>query len=216
MSVTARHMNVAAMLREGQLEAAQGELSKMEAEGLTIHGWLFVLLLQALCQGKDFDAVLGLIYSLHDKHVELPSATWLHVLEEAALAQHLDVTDWIWQKHVESMSIMPHADCCIRTLKLAVNEGHLKLADSVMSVLESIAPDTVPDYRHMVDSAYKQAGKVRVHSVRPKGMHSLFKKQRADTAFFDPKVALAKRPLQRFLNPRRWQRKSDHEKVSRR
>ncbi|ETN43250.1 uncharacterized protein HMPREF1541_02409 [Cyphellophora europaea CBS 101466] len=170
MSPLARQNNVAALIREGQLEAGQGELAQLESDSIEIPLWLRTVLCHAMCQEKEFELLLHIFYDYHDRHIELPRPTWLYILHETLAAGHLPTTDWIWQKHVEPMYIMPDADCCIRTLTLAIREQHLQLADNALEVLESIAPEQAKHCRDTVESAYSATGKVRAKTPRSRSL----------------------------------------------
>ena len=212
MSPLARQNNVAALIREGQLEAGQAELAQLESDSIEIPLWLRTVLCHAMCQEKEFELLLHIFYDYHDRHIELPRPTWLYILHETLAAGHLPTTDWIWQKHVEPMYIMPDADCCIRTLTLAIREQHLQLADNALEVLESIAPEQAKHCRDTVESAYSATGKVRAKTPRSRSLYTVFGKSlRKTKAFYDPKEALEMRPLKRFLNPARQERKQKFE-----
>lgn len=212
LSATASYSNIAALIREGQLELAQKEIQQVESGGHEAPVWLRTLLLHSICEAKDFETLMSLFYELDDKQTDLPRGTWLCLLDETVESSHLPSVDWIWSKHVEPMFITPSPKCCVHVLKLAAEQGQLDLAASALLVRESMLLKTGGQYAGIVESAFKRAGRVRVQSHRSKSMHTLFAEHHGKSdAFFDPKEALEKRPLKRFLNPARQRRKEEFE-----
>ncbi len=107
------------------------------------------------------------------------------------------------------MYIVPDVDCCVRALKLASQRADPKLAESALAVIEDRYPEEADKRKHLVDLAYRNAGQPPDPRRYRKGnMFALLSKGKGHhQAFFDPKVAIAKRPLPRFFNPKRLQRK---------
>ena len=212
LSASASYSNVAALIREGQLELAQKEIQQIESGDREVPLWLRTLLIHTICHEKDWETLTNMFYELHDKQIELLRATWLYLLDEAVEVRHLPAIDWIWSKQVEPMFITPSPDCCVRVLKLAAEQGQLELAESALLVRKSMPPELAVEYAHIVDSAFRKAGRLRGQSHRSKSLHTLFSGHHGSSdAFFDPKEALEKRPLKRFLNPARQQRKDKFE-----
>ncbi len=149
-----RHAVVAGMIREDQLELAQEKMNEMGKPPT----WLYVLFTHALCDQKDFEAVLHLTYSLQDQHIDLPRPTWLYILQEASKFGHYDLTKRIWLYHVEPMYVIPDVDCCVRALQLASRKADPKLAESALAVIEDRYPEEVDKTKHLVDLAYESAG----------------------------------------------------------
>lgn len=208
LSAAAFYSNIAALIREGQLELAQKEIQQAESGDREVPIWLRTLLMHTVGESKDFETLMGLFYELDDKQVEIPRTTWLYLLDGAVESDQLPAIDWIWSKHVEPMFITPSPECCVRVLKLAAKQGQLELAESALLVRKSMSPEIAVEHAEIVDSAFKKAGRVRTQSHRSKSIHTLFAEQHSKSAaFFDPKEALDKRPLQRYLNPGRQRRK---------
>ena len=196
---------IAGMIREGQLELAQEKMIDLGK----LPTWLHVLFIHALCDQKDFEAILHLTYNLQDHNIHLPRPTWLHVLQQASRHDHYDLTYRIWLDHVEPMYIIPDVHCCVRVLELASRDAQPKLAESAMAVLEDRFPEEAEQRKDLVDLTYKNAGQLPDPARHRKGnMFALLREDKGHHhAFFDPEIAMAKRPLPRFLNPKRLERK---------
>lgn len=167
-----------------------------------------------MAQAGDFESVMGLIHRLHDNGIELPRNTWLHLLDASAELGHLPVADWIWFKHVEPMFITPDLHCCEKLLQEAAKQRNLQLAEGVLRLLTNIDPATAKRSAAVVDAAYKSVGRVRTSQRPSNSMHTMFGAQGSKSdAFFDPKEALMKQPLQRFLSPG-YQRRRETFKAS--
>jgi len=134
---------VVAMIREGQLELAQAEMERLLAKGVAIEDWIFPIFLHALCDRGDFEAILGLCYTLVDRGFAMPRPTLLHLLDHASSAEDIDLTKYIWHMYVESMHIVPDEAVSMAVLRVAAKHSDHKLAESVAIVLESVTTSTL-------------------------------------------------------------------------
>ena len=141
------HLNVLAAIREGQLEIATAELERMSeiVQEKPIPVWLWTVYIHAICEEKDFAALLQLLYKLSDAGFLFPRPTLLHLLVKASAAKDIHVTQFIWDGFVESMHIIPDDDLCMSVLHVAVKEKDLRLAESVAVVLECVAGNKETD-----------------------------------------------------------------------
>lgn len=206
LSPTASHNNIAALIREGQLKLALKEIDQIASANDDVPVWLYTLLVRTIVQAKDFEAVMSLLNALHDKKIDLSEETWILLLEHSMHADHFTMADWIWAKHVEPMFVTPTAECCRWMITRATKEGRLQLAEKALFVLKTIEPrnDAIqPD--DTVKAAFKAAGRWRSESQVSKSLHAIFANN--PEAFFSPKAALERPPLQRFLNPAYQRRK---------
>jgi hypothetical protein len=205
---------IAATLREGQLELAQQKIKEISRPPFWIHS----LYIHALCERKDFEAALHYMYRLQDQRIHLPRPMWSHLLRQASQHGHFDLTYRIWLFHIEPMYIIPDADCCVQVLELASKHASPRLAESAMAILEDRHPEVVEKHRHLLDTTYDNAKQTPDATRYRRGnlFHALPKALGHHEAFFDPKIALAKRPLKRFLNPKRLERKEKERAWSRR
>jgi hypothetical protein len=208
----ARHDIVAGMIRGDELELAQEELDHMQRKGISVQPWLNVLLMHSLCEKRDFEAILRLVYKLRDSQTsiktDLPRPTWLYLLQQASEQGEYHLTEWIWRHHVEPMYIEPDIQSCVNALKLAAREGKHKLAESVHGVLQEVDSKAAEEYRCLLDAAYEKSGIRRDPSLhKQQNMFSVFSKASGhDKAFFDPRLALAKRLRAKYTNHRRIER----------
>jgi hypothetical protein len=141
-SINYRHLNILSLIREGQLELATMEIERHQTPDFKypIPNWLWTVYLHALCDLRgDFDAVLQLLYKLHDSNFLFPRPTLLHLLTRGSDAGNVHVTKFIWRNFVEDMHIIPNEAISLAVLRIAVRERDKKLAESVAVVLESVA-----------------------------------------------------------------------------
>ncbi len=210
VSVQAHHDIVASMIRENELERAQEELDAVQHRHGFVQPWLNVMFVHALCETEDFEAILRLVYRLHDIKGDLPRPTWLHLLRQASEQQDWRLTEWIWIHHVEPRYIVPDAQICTAILKLAAQEGKHKLADSVYGILEALAPEVAESQSGILEDAYEKVGLRReASSVKRLNMFSVFGDEHQH-AFFDPKLALAKRSKISLRGSRRREKARFH------
>lgn len=134
---------VVAMIREGQLELARTEIDRLQEKGLAISDWVWTILIHALCDRGDCDAILHLFYTLPEQGHMIARPTLLHVLEHASSVKDLDLTKHIWRTYVESMHVIPDEAICMRVLVTAAHHNDLTLAESVAIVLKSVTTSTV-------------------------------------------------------------------------
>ena len=201
---------MASLIRENELELAQDEFDKLQ-ENQSVQPWLRVLLVHALCERKDFESILRLVYKLHMEG-DLPRPMWLHLLKEATQHGHYHLMEWIWVQHVKPMYIKPDPDTCVKALKLAAKEGKHKVAESIHGILEVLDPEVAKQHEQTRDAAYEKSGLVRdpfLHKRR--NLFSLFSDGHQH-AYFDPKVALAKVTLVQRRGKRRIEKKIEHKK----
>lgn len=200
ISITAEalHHVAAGLIREGQLELAQLEMDKMQSDGVMVQKWLYILLIHALCNVKDLDAVLKLSYQLHDARVELPSTTWSQVLEIASDQHHLELIVWIWQGLVEVMSILPSKNVCKNVLNIAAERNLSWLAESAMDIMDTQEMSISNEDRDNLKKSYlnTQDSDGSAHHHR-QNLWSFFRKADGlESARFDPRIALSKKPWQ--------------------
>jgi hypothetical protein len=190
----ARHDLAAAWLRMGEIELAQDEITNMEEDGTPIKPWLYCLLVEALSNRKDFEAILRLVYHLHDgsQPTELPRLTWLMILQQASRDGHFPLTEWIWEHYVEPMYIKPDSQTCINSLRLAAAEGKHRLALSVHGVLKVLDPTSATETEPLLARVYEKSGVRRTINTlpRPNAFAAFDPALGLDKAFFDPKLAL--------------------------
>lgn len=205
ISVEARNDIIAGYIRENELEKAQDEMSKLKRQGHFVAPWLTVLLLHALGERKDFEAILRECYRLYDTKADLPRPLWLWLLQQASKHGDYWVSEWVWTKNVVPMYITPDGETCVNLLGICAKEGKHTLAESVHGVLEVLEPELAAQHTYLIHVAYERAGITRDPMLKKRpNMFALFSKASGDDkAFFDPKLALRKRPLGRFVNPRR-------------
>jgi hypothetical protein len=129
------HFVTASYIREGQLELALQEIEKMHRQKTPVGQWLYGLMMYSLCDVKDFDAVLRLLYSAEDERVDVPTYTLHHILDSASECLHLDLTARIWRDMVEPTYINPATGTCYNVLLTAARAGDKALAESVSKVL---------------------------------------------------------------------------------
>ena len=210
VSVEAHHDIAAGMIREGELERAQEELNTIQDQHGPVQPWLNVMFVHALCAQRDFEAVLRLAYSLHDIKGDLPRPTWLYLLRQASEHQHYYLTEWIWRRHVEPRYITPDVQDCVTVLRLAAKEGKHKLAESVYGILEALAPEMAKSNMGILEKVYQKVGSHHEPSSNKRlNMFSIFGDEHQN-AFFDPKLALAKRSSMSLRGPRRMERARSH------
>ncbi|KEF57338.1 uncharacterized protein A1O9_05255 [Exophiala aquamarina CBS 119918] len=135
---------VVAMIREGQIELARAEIGKMHEKGTAISDWVWCILIHALCDRGDCEAILDLCYTLDDQHFSIPRPTLLHVLDHASSIKDLDLTKHLWHTYVESMHIIPDEALSMAVLRVAAHHSDQKLAESVALVLGSGTTSTLP------------------------------------------------------------------------
>lgn len=201
---------VAALLREGQIDAAQVQLQVLREQGISIPVWIWVILSHELCTRRDFEALMCLIYDAHDRKVELPRATLLCFLREAAASGHLPLVHWIWMKHVQPGFIRPDAECCEACRLLAVREGNGMLVTRTSALLKQLQLTAQADAKSTDLPTLESTAKRAVRSPpdqaqdlqRHPGTSGTLVKDAPppEELFFDAKEALAKVPLPRFLN----------------
>lgn len=210
VSIEAHHDIAAGMIREDELERAQEELNTMQGQQGPVQPWLNVMFVHALCAQRDFETILRLAYRQHDIKGDLPRPTWLHLLRQASEHQHYYLTEWIWRRHVEPRYITPDVRICVTVLKLAAQEGKHKLAGSVYGILKALAPEMAKSNIGILEKAYEKLGPYHEPSSdkRP-NMFSIFGDEH-QSAFFDPKLALAKRSSISLRGSRRMQRARFH------
>ncbi|KIW22405.1 uncharacterized protein PV07_12293 [Cladophialophora immunda] len=157
---THAHLNILALIREGELELATVELEKLTQKQSFIGGkdspsvpqWLWTIYIHAICDVRhDFDALLQLLYKLSDSGFLFPRPTLLHLLLKASEHGEPHVTKFIWYGYVTGMHIIPNEDICMSVLRLAAKEKDVKLAESVAVVLESVAGNAATDPPSLVD-----------------------------------------------------------------
>ena len=206
---------VASMIRNDELELAQAQMDRMQEDGAELDPWIHVLLIHALVEHKDFEAIMRLVYRLFDERKDLPRATWLAALEQAAEHGHFHLTEWIWMHHVEPMYVKPNAETCVNVLKVFASEIKPKLAESAYGILEVIDPELAKQHTELLEETYTKAGMKREAALHKRpNMFTVFGGvSQGSSACFDPKLALEKRPLQRLTNPRERQR--IHQRVER-
>jgi hypothetical protein len=205
LSVEMRYNIVAAYIREGQLERARDEMKKLKEQGVPVPEWLNTILLHTLGLRGDFDAVIRELYTIYDEQAELPRPLLLWLLQQASATGDYWVCDWLWNKNVVPMYITPDGETCVNILNTCAKEGEHTLAESVHGVLEVLEPEMAEKHVYLVHVAYERAGVTR-DTTKQKGpnMFALFSKESGDDeAYFDPKLALRRQPLARFVNPRR-------------
>ncbi|EXJ81705.1 hypothetical protein A1O1_07770 [Capronia coronata CBS 617.96] len=144
-------LNAVAMIREGQLELATVELDNFQQKRIPIASWIWVIYVHAVCDRRDFEALLQILYKLPDEGFLFPRPTLLHLLVTASEHDSLDVTKYLWHSYVESMHIVPNEDLCMTVLRLAAKHQDLKLAESIAVVLESVAGDRLTMPPSLVD-----------------------------------------------------------------
>jgi hypothetical protein len=137
------HLHILGMIREDQLELATVELDGLRARRIPTPAWLWVIYLHAVCERRDFEALLRLLYKLEDAGFPFPRPTLLHLLVTAGDENgDLEVCKWVWGGFVESMHVIPDEAICINVLRLAAKAQDVELAESVCVVLESVAGNT--------------------------------------------------------------------------
>lgn len=135
---------VVAMIREGQIELARAEMGRLHEKGVAISDWVYPILIHALCDRGDFEAILDLCYTLFDQGFLIPRPTLLHMLERASSMKDLSLTKYIWHTYVESMHIIPDEAVSMAVLRVAAQHTDHNLAESVAIVLESVTTSTLP------------------------------------------------------------------------
>lgn len=135
---SARLLIVTALLREGQLEAAQLDLSSLQADNVDVPIWIWTLLADAYCARHDYEALICLLYDLYDKQIELPRQTLLYLLREAINDNHVPTVNWIWMKHVQPGFIRPDAECCRAVLRLRSGQDLWELKRRASAYLQQL------------------------------------------------------------------------------
>ena len=210
MSVEAHHDIAASMIREGALERAQEEIDAIRDQHGSVRSWLHVMFVHALCEQEDFEAILRIVYRLHDIKGDLPRPIWLHLLKQASKHPHCHLTEWIWRRLVEPRYITPDIQTCVNVLKLAAQEGKRKLAQSAYGILEALDPETAKSNMGILEKAYEKLGAYHEpSSVKRHNMFSIFGYEHQN-AFFDAKLALAKRSAISLRGSRRMERARSH------
>jgi hypothetical protein len=194
------------MMREGQLELARMEIERLEDTGSPVPLWLYTSMSHHLVQANDYEALSALLHRLHDKRIDPPRKTFSYLLDMAAQAGNLAVTQWIWAHHVDPMFITPSKECCIRMIELATEEGQLSLASRALLVLSTVDSKAAQQAEEMIETAYEAAGRLWVRPHPSKSIHAIFANHPG--AFLDPKEALDTPPIARFLKPSYQDRKT--------
>jgi hypothetical protein len=196
---------IAAYIREGEMEKAQDEMKNLKEQDVPVPQWLNTILLHTLGLRGDFDAVIRELYRIYDEEAELPRPLLLWLLQQASRAGDYWVSDWLWNKNVVPMYITPDGETCFNILKICAKEGKHELAEIVHGVLEVLEPEMARQNVYLVHVAYERAGMTRDTTEKKKpNMFALFSKESGDDkAYFDPKLALRRQPLARFVNPGR-------------
>lgn len=217
-TLEARHDIIAGLIREGELEKAEDEIARLQKQGFFIQSWLNVLLVHALCDKKDFEAILRVAYRVYDDKGDLPRPTWAYLLQQASENGDYHLMEWLWQQHVEPMYIEPDKQTCINALRLSSQEGKHKLAESIYGVLEALYPDTATQQENVLNSAYEKAGVAWDPALhRRPSMFSVFSRASGHRkAFFDPKLILRKRLVPELRNTRRMEKSAAFEKMFKR
>lgn len=128
-----------ALIREQQLELAWLEIQNLTVRGMQVETWVWVLLIHALCEGNDLDAVLQIFYILRDSSQHIPRPTLRAVLHRAAVARHLDLTRLIWHTYVEPMHIQPDLEVCTEAMSTADLHNDLNLGESAFLIVKCTA-----------------------------------------------------------------------------
>ena len=214
-----RHMLAAALVREGQIQLAQAEIAKMRKDNVHVERWLYVLLIYGLRERSEYDTILKLAYELHDNGIELPVRFWEYVIRRLGRPnhQHVALFQWIWEQYVEPMHIRLSESYCGGALKWLATEGHPKLAEKVMATMNTVGKQLSKSHEHLRAVAYEKSGQQHdPTSPLPLTMQGVFSKVNShDQAYFDPRIAIKKRPLPRFMNPKkRAHRQQRREKVN--
>ena len=202
ISREARQDIIASLIRENELELAQAEISKIQKQGHFLPPWLRVMLVHALCEEKDFEAILRFAYRLYDNKGDLPPSTWLHLLRHASEHNGCHLMEWIWLHHVEPMYIKPDADTSIKLLKLAAREGKHRIAESAYVTLRALDPESAKQYAELLQSPL---------GTHCKGMNmfEVFSDEHRN-AFSNPKFALRARSRQSRRGEKRNERARMH------
>ena len=202
-----RHMLAAALIREGQIQLAQAEITKMRKDNVHVERWLYVLLIYVLRERSDYDAILKLAYELYDNGLELPVRLWEYIIRGLGRPkqQHVALFQWIWEQYVEPMHIRLSESYCGGALKWLATEGQPKLAEKVMAAMRTPGQQLSKSHEHLRAMAYWRAGQQHdLTSPLPLTMQEVFSKRNGhDQAYFDPRIAIQKRPLPRFMNPKK-------------
>lgn len=214
-----RHVFTVALIRESQLELAQEEIKKMRAESVHVEQWLYALLIHRLDEKRDYEGILKLAYELQDAKIEMPGVLWRTVLDhhKSHTERRSHLFKWIWNKYVETLHIQAPYRASVEVLFTFISRGEVEFAERIIDILNATYPDKAEQTNRLVDRVYDKAGQTRDTSkLAPLTMPEAFSELNGhDKAYFDPRIAMRKRPMKRYMNPRREQHRLRYKKLLR-
>lgn len=198
ISPAVAQLMVVAMIREGQLELARTEIDRLHEKGLAMSDWVWTILIHALCDRGDCDAILHLFYTLPEQGRMIARPTLLHVLEHASSVKDLDLTKHIWRTYVECMHVVPDEAICMHVMVTAAHHNDLTLAESVAIVLKSVTTSTLsplskqssdPDLKPTTSGGVDHGDSIhQAHTNRPGPFEDFQSTEQSDSRAFPAPV----------------------------
>jgi hypothetical protein len=153
------HDVVAGLIREGSLEIAMDRMEEMQRTGIRILPWLYDLIIYALAEREEMDAVLRLLEQrVAQGDMNISGTLWYYLLDVSGRALHYDLASYVWNSRVRPHYLNPSSGICLNVMTVAARERDTELAQDVFDFLAR--RETVFEAQHyeLLIEAYVNAG----------------------------------------------------------
>lgn len=128
------------LLRDGQYEMALDALEQMTEEGIDIPSWLRDVFIYALGQQGYVDEAVKMLQrqlqSDEDDH-KVPLNIWYFLLDECSRELYYEGTKFVWNRMVQSKTLVPSDGICLNVLNTASRYSDSKLATQAIQHLST-------------------------------------------------------------------------------
>ncbi|CZR66735.1 uncharacterized protein PAC_16636 [Phialocephala subalpina] len=149
------HDYVIGLIRDRQYEVAMDRLEQMHTDAIAVQPWLYDIFMFQLCDAGELDEVFKLLqYRFDHSRHEIQPSVWYYVLDVFSQAFHYAGTKYVWQKRVQTQSLVPSDGICTAALNLAARYADPGLATSVVRILSSRLPVLQTHHYEALIAAY--------------------------------------------------------------